>query len=156
MRAMETHEVGTVTAILTDPRRSELFWAEPRSAAGVVAWLAERSVWMFRRRSDGELAFIGVTDPVDEQGSMQVHGFLAPSAGMSRLTSFEALQLGIAVCFDRLGARRLVATPIEGNEPAARLLKTAGFEREGTLRQAIRIAGRYRDIWLYSFLREGD
>lgn len=57
--------------------------------------------------------------------------------------------------FHQLRLHRIQAACIPGNERSERLLKKAGFEREGLLRSYLLIGGAWRDHHLYARLR-GD
>lgn len=56
--------------------------------------------------------------------------------------------------FQHTVERRLQAVTEALNEPERRALLAAGFQQEGVLRQAIFRGGQYRDLVMYSMLRE--
>jgi ribosomal-protein-alanine N-acetyltransferase len=61
-----------------------------------------------------------------------------------------------AVCsyaFDDLGLRRVFATPITWNPASFRVLEKAGFEREGTMRNASFKDGLLTDMALFAKIR---
>ncbi|OXS99527.1 hypothetical protein B7H23_15435 [Notoacmeibacter marinus] len=58
--------------------------------------------------------------------------------------------------FGRLRLHRIQAACIPGNERSERLLKKAGFEREGLLRSYLLIGGAWRDHHLYARLSGED
>ena len=66
----------------------------------------------------------------------------------------DALRLSIAYAWQHLNLRRLTLHVFASNTRALRLYERCGFIREGHLRQAVYIAGRYEDVVLMGMLRE--
>jgi RimJ/RimL family protein N-acetyltransferase len=149
MRPLAGDALVEAVGLLADPARTLLFFQEPWSRARVAEWLTERSSWAFTYA--GKLVAVGVGE-MDAHRNLTVHAISGPWATGGLV--LEAARLGIAVAFERLGARRLVATPIEGNVASMKLVRALGFKHEGTLRQAIHIAGRYRNIEMFALLKE--
>jgi ribosomal protein S18 acetylase RimI-like enzyme len=71
-----------------------------------------------------------------------------PGRGLGRLT----LRLLKRVAFERLAAHRLWLDVMPHNDPARHLYASEGFKVEGTMREAIRVGGRFRDLVLMSVL----
>ena len=68
-----------------------------------------------------------------------------------------ALQLVIPYIFSSLQLHRIEAACIPENERSIRLLEKAGFQREGYLRDYLKINGQWRDHLMFSLLaRDGD
>ncbi|MFN3319326.1 MAG: GNAT family N-acetyltransferase [Allorhizobium sp.] len=63
---------------------------------------------------------------------------------------FAALQLAIPYIFGPLELHRIEAACIPENVNSLRLLEKTGFEREGLLRDYLKINGEWRDHLLYS------
>jgi len=66
----------------------------------------------------------------------------------------EALQLMLGHAFGRLGLHRVEANIQPGNVASIRLVKRAGFTREGYSRRYLKIGGRWRDHERWALLRE--
>lgn len=66
---------------------------------------------------------------------------------------FEALSVLVDWAFTGMGLNRIEACPIKENTPSVRLLEKLGFKLEGTLRERIFFAGKFRDQLYYSMLR---
>lgn len=66
----------------------------------------------------------------------------------------EALAPVIAYGFGPMGLNRIGATVHTGNAASIALLEALGFRREGLLRQAQYVNGRYDDLYPYALLRE--
>ncbi|WP_284728028.1 GNAT family N-acetyltransferase [Sphingomonas psychrolutea] len=67
---------------------------------------------------------------------------------------FAALRLAIPYIFGVLELHRIEATCIPENEKSIRLLEGVGFEREGLLRQYLKINGQWRDHTMLSLLSD--
>lgn len=65
---------------------------------------------------------------------------------------FAALELAIPYMFGALELHRIEAACIPDNVNSLRLLKKAGFEQEGLLRDYLKINGEWRDHLLFSRL----
>lgn len=66
----------------------------------------------------------------------------------------EAITLLIRYCFDELGLHRIWARIIEDNSPSLHLFGKLGFQKEGVLRQHVLRRGQYRDMYLFSLLKD--
>lgn len=71
-------------------------------------------------------------------------------AGCGHMLS--ALKLAIPYIFGELQLHRIEAACIPDNERSIRLLEKAGFQREGYLREYLKINGEWRDHVMYSLL----
>lgn len=67
---------------------------------------------------------------------------------------FAALQLAIPYIFGKLQLHRIEAACIPDNQKSIRLLERAGFEREGLLREYLKINGQWRDHIIFSRLAD--
>ena len=65
----------------------------------------------------------------------------------------DALHALCQFAFDTLGARKLTAGAIAGNDAVIRAFRRIGFAEEGRLRQKVFLAGEYRDHVLLGCLR---
>ncbi len=77
-----------------------------------------------------------------------------PFAGNGHM--HDALETLCEFAFHQLRLHRIEAACIPGNERSERLLKKAGFEREGLLRSYLLIGGAWRDHHLYARLAPED
>ncbi len=66
----------------------------------------------------------------------------------------EAVSLAVGFAFRELNLVRVHAHVMTGNEASSRILLKCGFKKEGLLRKRIKHRGRWRDLLLYSILRE--
>jgi [ribosomal protein S5]-alanine N-acetyltransferase len=113
---------------------------------------AYRLIW---RREDG--ALLGAINLSEIVRSKFQSGYLgyyigAAYAGHGYMT--EALQLMLAIAFRRLRLHRVEANIQPGNRASIRLVKRAGFRREGYSPRYLKIAGRWRDHERWALLAE--
>ena len=66
----------------------------------------------------------------------------------------EAVNLALGFAFRELKLVRVHAYVMTGNETSSQVLLKCGFQQEGLLRKRIKHRGRWRDLLLYSILRE--
>lgn len=66
----------------------------------------------------------------------------------------EAAAAVLAFGFDTLQLNRIEARCEVDNLPSERVMQKLGMQFEGVLRQHVQVQGRYRDLKLYSILRE--
>ena len=107
------------------------------------------------RRGDGAIAgAINISEIVRGVFQSAYLGYYAVArfAGQGFMT--EALQLALGHAFGRLGLHRVEANIQPGNTPSIRLVRRAGFRREGYSPRYLKIAGRWRDHERWALLRE--
>ncbi len=78
-------------------------------------------------------------------GERQAHG-----KGYAR----EALQIYLEWLFDVIGVHRVTIECYATNERAVKFYRQLGFRKEGVLREAVLIDGKYHDIFSFGLLRE--
>ncbi len=66
----------------------------------------------------------------------------------------EAIQIMLDYLFLNTDVIRIQVSTVIGNLPSQRVLEKVGFTREGPMRKASYVGGEYRDMYLYSILRE--
>jgi RimJ/RimL family protein N-acetyltransferase len=66
----------------------------------------------------------------------------------------EAVTLALRFAFEELNLVRVHAHVMMGNEASSRVLLKCGFTREGCLRKRIKHRGRWKDMLIYSILRD--
>lgn len=76
----------------------------------------------------------------------------APYAHRGYMT--EGLQLALEHAFGKLGLHRVEANIIPHNKPSLRLVRRAGFRKEGLSRRYLKIAGRWQDHERWALLAE--
>jgi ribosomal-protein-alanine N-acetyltransferase len=127
-------------------------WIEPMtSRAAVAASLrrarlpTERRFVVCRRHDGAIVGVINVSQIFHGNFRSAYLGFYAgaPYAGQGYMR--EGLRLVVRHAFDTLGLHRLEANIQPANRRSIRLVRRAGFRREGFSRRYLRIFGRWRD-----------
>jgi ribosomal-protein-alanine N-acetyltransferase len=75
-------------------------------------------------------------------------------AGQGHMTA--GLELAIGYIFDQLALHRIEAACIPENDRSIRLLEKAGFQREGYMKEFLKIRGEWRDHLLYGLVSTKD
>ena len=112
-------------------------------------------IFGIRERATGQLVgscqLLGIS-PTHRKAELQIR--IGESQARGRGYGREAVELLLDFAFDDLNLNRVELTVVDGNQPAVRTYEGAGFLREGLLRQAAYIDGRYIDLVLMSILRD--
>jgi RimJ/RimL family protein N-acetyltransferase len=66
----------------------------------------------------------------------------------------EVIKMMLDYLFLKTDVVRIQVPTEVGNLPSRKALKKAGFKREGRMRKSSYVRGEYRDMYLYSILRE--
>ncbi len=114
------------------------------------------SVPLFIFLSDGDTLVGGLTLGYIRRGASQstMVGYWMGEAHAGRGLMREALDMVVPYAFDVLRLHRIEAACIPDNTRSIHLLEKAGFEREGYLRDYLKINGVWRDHVLYARLAD--
>jgi RimJ/RimL family protein N-acetyltransferase len=143
--------------------RNEVLWNAPYRPVTE----AQHAEWFetIQRQKDSVIFGIRLVETGRLIGSCQLHSIkdihrsaelqirLGESDGRNHGCGTEAVRLLLEFAFKDLNLRRICVHVLATNERALRLYERAGFVREGTLREAAHIDGRYVDIVLLGILR---
>jgi len=88
------------------------------------------------------------------RGRMMEIGFALVPSEREKGYGTEAIQLMVDYLFLTKEIVRIQAPTETRNMPAQKALEKAGFAKEGTMRKSLYVRGEYRDMYLYSILRE--
>ena len=132
----------------------------PRSAPEFARYLARARqpnavCLLVCRRGDGAIGgVINISEIVRGAFQSAYLGYYAVArfAGQGLMT--EALQLVLGYAFRWLRLHRVEANIQPGNTPSIRLVRRAGFRRDGYSPRYLKIAGRWRDHERWALLRE--
>jgi len=105
---------------------------------------------------DDEILIGGLTIGLIRRGAAQscMIGYWMGERHAGKGHMFAALQLAIPYIFGPLELHRIEAACIPDNVSSIRLLEKSGFEREGLLREYLKINGQWRDHMLFSKLSD--
>ena len=140
-----------VMRYVSDPRSEE----EIRAAfdARLPAWAPGAAHWLcltVRERRSG--LPLGVTGYVHREADCAEAGFLFSRDAQGKGYGGESLQALCRYGFGEGGLRRMTATVTAGNAASRRVLEKSGFRLEGELRESYRLAGVWRNDWLFGLL----
>ena len=90
--------------------------------------------------------------PIHRKAELQIR--IGDPAARGRGLGREAVELLLDFAFHDLNLHRVELTVLSGNEAALKTYAGAGFVREGMLRQAAHVDGRFVDVILMAVLRE--
>jgi RimJ/RimL family protein N-acetyltransferase len=131
----------------------------PDNAPFVLQWPRERHVaamddpscahWIVEQggRAAG---YVILMDLFSAHGSVQFRRLVVLEKG--RGIGRAAVRLVKAAAFERFGAHRLWLDVMEHNQRAQALYESEGFVREGTLRECVRVGGRFVSLHVMSIL----
>ena len=138
------------TTVPPDYRRSHaLEWIQ-RGQAGVAAG-TDLHVVITDSNDDSPLGTISLHE-INRPASRCVSGYFVAPWARGRGVATRALILITAFAFDELRLARVEVTIEPENEASHRVAQAAGFTREGLLRSYMPVAGKRRDMVMYSLL----
>ena len=154
LRLLGDGEVASTIPTIPQPytQKSAQRWVNHRLAflekAGVEVCFAIRN-------SDGVLVgSIGVDDLIPGSTHNGELGYWLGREHRGRGIAREAVKAFIPYAFDRLALTRLTAHTLDFNAASIRVLKSAGFNLEGRLRQYNRTATGIHDTLVFGLLRQ--
>jgi ribosomal-protein-alanine N-acetyltransferase len=111
-----------------------------------------RLIW---RKADGELlGAIALSEIVRGKFQSGYLGYYLGAAHTGQGYMTEAVQLMLAIAFRRLRLHRVEANIQPNNRASLRLVKRAGFRREGYSPRYLKIGGQWRDHERWALLAE--
>ena len=154
IRLVERDEVEYIHRWETDPDVTGPY--EPivqKTLSGFIKRYDERGDdgWFFIETKDGEKVGTIYHEPRD--GFQTIGYYVLPSyRGKGYCT--EAVRIIVDYLFLSKNIVRIQADTVEENEASRRVLLSNGFKREGSIRQSYYSRGRYRDLVLFSIIRD--
>lgn len=163
---MTVGELDEVATMLADPRVCEHLYFGPNTPAETLAYfeplvrrgqeaLAEGAPpadYLFTIRERGRFVGQCAAMPVAFGGGNFVIGYQLIADAWGRRIGTRTAEFLLWFALDELGARRLSADCLAGNEASTRILEGRGFVREGLLRRHFLVRGAARDQLLFGLL----
>ena len=174
LRALERADAAVLHRWLNDPATMRGWGlSAPAISLGEVqrqveGWLAEeaalgRPVGLVVETLEGEAVGLVVLRPDRaEARSVELSLLIGEPGRWGRGLGTDALRTALEACFEGWNLHRVWLRAEVSNVRAHRLYARCGFVREGTLRQAAFLDGRYEDVLVFGLLaeewaaREGD
>jgi len=139
-------------ALMRSSRRSLRPWVEPPAdRAAFTVYLkrirrpTERGFFVCRREDRVIAGVINVSQIFHGAFQSAYLGFYAGAPFMGKGYMSEGLRLVLRHAFSELGLHRLEANIQPGNRASIRLVRRAGFRREGLSPRYLKVFGRWRD-----------
>jgi [ribosomal protein S5]-alanine N-acetyltransferase len=127
-------------------------WVDPPADRRAFASYLRRSrrpterAFLVCRREDGMIAGVVNVSQIFHGGFRSAYlGYYAGAAFMGRGYMSEGLRLALRHAFSRLRLHRLEANIQPANRASIRLVRRAGFRREGFSPRYLKVFGRWRD-----------
>jgi RimJ/RimL family protein N-acetyltransferase len=96
---------------------------------------------------------VGMLRHVDDlHRSCELHITIGEKDHWGRGYGTEAIRMMRDYAFNELGLHRVISTPFRHNLRMVRSLEKCGFEREGVLRDALWIGGKFTDVVIMAVL----
>jgi len=161
LRPFRKSDAPALYAYLSDPNVTNLTSYDIRTLEDAErllrwhlnAWASRTGLrWGIARQTDdvvvGTIGFAW-SDP--KSGRAEIGYDLAAAMWNKGIATAACRTVLTFACHD-IGAHRIEATVMDGNDASIRVLEKLGFRREGLLRDYKRCRGEYRDFWMYSLL----
>ena len=144
----------SVMKYITDPRSADEIRTDSFDVR-LPAWHKGCDHWLCLVMEEKSAGLpVGFSGFIDRGNGIAEFGFILAAGFHGKGYGSESLNAIIEFCFDRQGYRKLVATVTAGNLASRKVLMSAGFMQEGTLRQNFLLAGKWQDDWLFGLLKE--
>ncbi|MET7649874.1 GNAT family protein [Streptomyces sp. NPDC005486] len=163
LRELDIEDANAVFAIYGSPEATEHLSFEPRSreqvgqivarsiAAAVQAPRTEYALAVIERRTATLIGFARLAlDPHQQRGATM--GFALRPEAWGVGYGVEMVRLLLSVGFDDLHLHRIWGARSPRNEASARTMAAVGMVGEGTIREHVLKAGRWRDSVVHAIL----
>ena len=140
----------------SDQVRKNFIYQEPFTRAGHENWIrtmidtGKALQFVICDTKGGKPLGSAYIRDIDRKHNKAEYGiFIGEADARGRGVGTAAAKLMLACCFEELKLHRIYLRALADNLQALRSYEKAGFVREGSLRDDVRIDGKYRDIvWM--------
>ncbi|MFF0089309.1 GNAT family N-acetyltransferase [Streptomyces canus] len=163
LRELDIEDVNAVFAIYGNPEATEHLSFEPRSreqvgqivarsiAAAVETPRTEYALAVIERTTAALIGFGRLAlDPHQQRGATMGFALRPDAWGVGY--GLETVRLLLGLGFEDLGLHRIWGARSPLNEASAKTMTAAGMVAEGTIREHIQKAGKWRDSVVHSML----
>ena len=160
IRKFERTDIPKKVEWINDPENNQfLHYDIPLSVEKTERWfdshLGEDTRYDAVIEADGvPVGTIGLLGIDKKNGKAEYYIAMGEKAFKGKGVAKDASRLILEHGFEKLGLNRIYLFTEVENLEAQMLFESAGFKKEGTLRQDIFSHGKYADRFIYGFLRE--
>lgn len=160
IRKFERTDIPKKVQWINDPENNQfLHYDIPLSVEKTERWfdshLGEDTRYDAVIEADGvPVGTIGLLGIDKKNGKAEYYIAMGEKAFKGKGVAKDASRLILEHGFEKLGLNRIYLFTEVENLEAQMLFESAGFKKEGTLRQDIFSHGKYADRFIYGFLRE--
>jgi ribosomal-protein-serine acetyltransferase len=119
----------------------------------VTERVANRDLWEWHLVADGELCGAVRLNRVEHENKKVSVAYCLGIGFQGRGIATAAARAAVTFAFDVLGMNRIELRCVVTNAASVRVAERLGFTREGELREAEFLAGRYHNHYVFGLLR---
>jgi aminoglycoside 6'-N-acetyltransferase len=159
LRVIEKEDLPLYAEWINDPFFGEYFSPIQRSRTDVEKMLEgggpfEAKAFVIEGKNGTKIGFIVHFNMLAPYGSMQEIGYAVIPSERGKGYCTEAAKIMVDYLFLSKGMMRIQATTDARNVISQKVLEKVGFKKEGTLRKSVLGRGEWRDMFIFSILRE--
>jgi RimJ/RimL family protein N-acetyltransferase len=159
LRVMEKEDLPLYAEWANNPEfMGEYFSPFQRSRAEMEKMLEsspfEAKAFVIEKKDESKIGFIVHFNMLAPYGNMQEIGYALVPSERGKGYCTEAAKIMVDYLFLTKGMMRIQATTDARNAASQRVLEKVGFNKEGTLRKSVQSRGEWRDLIMFSILRE--
>ena len=163
-RSIKKKDVNDIFEYASDPRTSKFLMWDPHDSLEYTKKFIEIVLSNYKSGEYNDWAIVlkdskkmigtcGLTRIDERNGVVEIGYVISPDYwGMGIAT--EAAKKIVKFAFDELGANRVEARFLYGNEGSLAVMKKIGMKFEGYFREALFVKGKYRTVGVSAILRK--
>lgn len=159
LRDLTIDDLDALVRWRNDPAVNRYLSDRLKTGEEAKAWFdktkADPKVWLKAVTADGELVGYAAVEGIDEKNrKCELAMVIGKAERWGKGIGAYVLRTMLEYAFETLHMHRVWAAVVDGNERSERLLKTAGFVKEGVMRDTLIIGGRFASLLCYSLLED--
>lgn len=152
LRMAEKEDIPLIMEWRKNPQYYDIYQNSPTiSKEAVEKIMFEHTIFFMIEKKDGTK--IGHINSWMRDRMMEIGYAIVPDE-RGKGYGTEAIKITVDYLFLNKDIFRIQVSVDTRNKPAQKVLEKAGFTREGTMRKSSYVGGEYRDMYLYSILKD--